>query len=92
MGDTKIYIPWTKLTDIPWDIQLKQTGEALMMAPWLAISDWPYWLGFAGLEYASDYVQTAALENAPAGWRRLAGAVARGFVLSTNLHYWDEGH
>ena len=88
MGDT---LPWASL-NIDVATQIKQTTNYLLAAPMLALEDWPYWIGFAGLEYVSDYLQTMVMTSTSAEWRRPALAVIRGGILSTNLQYWDQGH
>ncbi len=86
-------MPLQKIGEGPsFQSQSMTAAQALIDAPMQALNDLPYAFGFALLEYGSDIVQTKAIEMSPLGWGRAAGALTRGVVLSTNLHYWDNGH
>jgi len=78
--------------DMMW-LQLQGTAAKLVASPMIAVSKMPYWLGFAGLEYFSDWLQTATEETfSDPTFKRLFQSVVRGGILTTNLSYWgDEG-
>jgi len=63
----------------------------LLGAPMEAISHWDSWIGFAAMEYAGDFVQTAVGDALPDDSMMTAPlkAIVRGGILTTNLVFWD---
>lgn len=69
---------------------LMGTFETLIAAPVQALQLWPVWVGFAGIEYFSDWFQVTAMGlTDDLTYKRAIGAVARGGVLATNLVYYN---
>ena len=72
--------------------RLMDMTQHLISAPFMALYDWPYWIGFTVLEGFSGYVQEAANSMSSPGMRSWVNALTRGGVLTMNLNYWDAGH
>lgn len=64
----------------------------LLETPGKTVAAYPYWFGFAGLEYFSDWAQTMVNDQIDdPTYKRLALSVVRGMMLAGNLNYWDGG-
>lgn len=72
--------------------KLMEITEHLFKSPMMAFQDWPFWIGFAGLEYASAMVQRSVSDVSSGSTQQIINAITRGFILTTNLSYWDSGH
>lgn len=63
--------------------------DNLIQAPMMAISDPEYAVGFAVIEYASDWAQVTGMNSVGDDWKRFVGALVRGFMFQTSLEFWE---
>lgn len=66
-----------------------QIANDLINAPFEAIRDPQFALAFTVLEYASDWAQVTAMAAVGEDYKRLVGAVVRGFFFQTSLVFWE---
>lgn len=71
--------------------QMSHLTNSLIATPMVTLEDWPFWIGFTALEYASTLAQEAVKDMTPVGWRNLTGAITRGAVTTMMFEYWDLG-
>jgi hypothetical protein len=71
---------------IYWDYAMELTGH-LVSAPIQALSNWPDWVGFAGIEWISDFAQVSVESVAPRGWSDLAKMGIRGGATDLRFEF-----